>query len=523
MVHHYGFFALLSLALASSLPAQVLRYESRFEDGAPRLEAALSGIDGDGVPEYFGLVKQGGVASGVYYSMEKQQALVTFSIPPYLHLNSDRLSDLDADGLVDIVYQSWDPIPQLSHVVARSGLDGSILWTRAILASPILIGDHDGDGTDDFVSNLLPNEVIWLSGKDGSTLQRNLNILGNTVYSTIEAAGDLDRDGIPDYFATNRVGPHWALSGATDKLLFTNYVKGQVKGVGDVSGDGQDDYVVTSGSEGKCIENSVDIYTGSPPQFLGEIPLRTHGDSSWWFEIKSVDWDGDGINEILLGGAQELFQGGCPPGEPYGFSHWRIHSFFLGRDLHSSLSSDPLKVLRDFGRFIEHDYDGDGRPDLLATTSDAVRAYSSKEHLRADVNSISQATGGRIRFFVDVNSRYSLLDAFLLFGVGTLREGSDFSYVSKYGIQEGVALPFGVIPETHQIWQLHGSGKGAEQRFTLPLDANGRGVLDFTFAPGEIPARLIGKKLRFCFLMPDDQIPELPESSTEAVVIEVLN
>ncbi len=528
MPYHHGIFVLLSLALASSLPAQVLRYESRFEDGAPSLEAPLSDIDGDGAPEYFGLVNQGGVVSGVYYSMEKQQALVTFTIPPSLTLESDRLSDLNSDGLVDIVYQSWDPVAKLSHAVARSGLDGSILWTRTdlpdSLAAPILIGDHDGDGVDDFVANLLPNEVIWLSGKDGSTLQRNVNILGNDFYSWIEAAGDLDRDGIPDYFATERFGAHWALSGATDKLLFTIIANGQVKGVGDVSGDGQDDYVVTSGSTFDCIENSVDIYTGSPPQLLGEIPLRTQGDPSWRVEIKSNDWNDDGVNELLLMGGQEIFPGaGCPPGDPFPIGYFRIHSFANGLDLYSTVAAGDMRVDKFFGWFFEQDYDGDQRPDVLVKGVSGVRAFSTKPHLESNIVSISQSSGGALQFSLDATSRYSQLEGFLLVGVGEPRRGSRISYLPGYGLNWGIALPFGVIPETHQIWQLRGSGKPAEQRFSLSLDADGKGVLDFTFAPGEIPARLIGKKLRFCFLMPDDQIPELPESSTEAVVIEVLH
>jgi hypothetical protein len=122
------------------------------------------------------------------------------------------------------------------------------------------IGDVDGDGVDD-VTTSAPNKdiggaaagrVYVFSGKTGKRLWDQSGAPGDRLGIGIEAAGDTDRDGIPDVVAgAPGAGKAYVYSGDDGHVLLTleqrqeNELFGQkVADVGDVNGDQYDDVLV---------------------------------------------------------------------------------------------------------------------------------------------------------------------------------------------------------------------------------------------------------------------------------------
>ncbi|MFK5955066.1 MAG: hypothetical protein QM477_01325 [Planctomycetota bacterium] len=519
--------------LVQSLSAQVYQFELELPNPIPL--AQLSDIDGDGIPEYLaqGLNAQG-VLSGQIYSIAREEVLVEWAT-----LDTDGMVlsglgdgyDLNGDGFFDVVFAESNGLTGEAELEARDGRTGAVLWHRSdfhlparLLRTPAAIGDRNGDGVIDFVQPIAGGEVVHFSGADGTTLQRNPSGFFNAA-DEYTKAGDLDRDGIPDYFAQFFFST-WAFSGATDQILFSIPIVRILESlayVGDTNGDGFDDFAYYRvGANGEA--EPMEIWTGSGPVKLGEIPGHHPGENSHAFPILHYDWDGDGTQDLVSWG----LEGSIPyssPAPPY----FRIHSFSRGEDLVVLPVGHVPSIYNHTFVYFQEDYDGDSKPDPIYGTNSQgglVDVVSLKEHLTANVPSISQSAGGVIDFTVDVTPRFAFHDGLLLVGVDGRYTGNEVFNSSefwlKFGVRYELALPFGRALFTNQIWRLRGSGRSKESRFTLTFDAMGQGHLTLAIAPGEIPLDQVGHKLKFAFLLPDVDDPQFPEGTTEAVAIEVL-
>jgi len=512
---------------------QVIQHEESEVGG---ILAQLSDIDGDGAAEYLTveIVQPGLLVDAVIRSVALDQVLVRWPIDwagiqvapdvdPY---------DLNGDGFFDVVYLQNEPALGHATLEARSGLDGSLLWRRDDFPGPAdftnwatSIGDENGDGITDFIQSLRDGNMVHFSGVDGSTLQQSTGGGVSSVYGHYPI-GDMDRDGLPDYFVEIFFGSS-VFSGATDQFLFfipaTNPLN-SLCGVGDTNGDGFDDFAFVRVPAGNG-RRPIEIRSGFPPRRVGWIPGHHAGESCQNYSLNHYDWDGDGTQDIVSWGKEAK----RPPSYLATPGYMRIHSVSRGEDLFVLPTQQTARPGNDNITFFKHDYDGDGKPDpffVSALDGGHPTVFSLKKHLQVGSPTISQSAGGTLVFTLDVNSRFALKDAFLLAGINgnyserAILTGSEF--FGRFGIRGGIALPFGRLGITNQLWNLRGSGDPKEATFTLPLDSLGRGSLSLYLGAGVIPTSLIGRKLKFAFLLPDHLQPQFPEGITEAVAVEVL-
>ncbi len=312
--------------------------------------AGMGDVDADGIADFaIGVPGEGtfsfpmpgrvDVVSGsdgsVIYSLYGSQALDRFGL---------RLAggmDVDGDGVADLVVgiPGWDgPLgPDYGAVEVHSGVDGALLycWQGSAQEDRFgdtmdFAGDVDGDGIPDVVVGAMLSDVNGLnsgqvkvfSGADGSTI-RTLD--GPAAHyelgSAVARAGDIDSDGHCDL----------VLGGAGLPISFfarTGYV------------------IVVSGADGSI------LYSVQPSSPWTNFGRRAAG---------AGDINGDGVDDILILDPDQV------PGTPLSFL---------------AISGQDLGVLRSFStpmisagvpRLTFHgvgDLEGDGIDDLVAVYPD---------------------------------------------------------------------------------------------------------------------------------------------------------
>ncbi|NKB88976.1 MAG: tetratricopeptide repeat protein [Acidobacteria bacterium] len=137
------------------------------------------------------------------------------------------------------------------------------------------IGDVDSDGIRDFTTSA-PTEgdggaVYGYSSRTGAELWRVAGDAGASLGSGLEAAGDVDADGVPDVIAGAPTGNYalvisglsgeviWRLEAAADN----EGLGAQVGDPGDVNGDGHADVVVGAPGADHAAENAGRVYVFS--------------------------------------------------------------------------------------------------------------------------------------------------------------------------------------------------------------------------------------------------------------------
>lgn len=183
------------------------------------------------------------------------------------------------------------------------------------------IGDVDADGIADFVTsapNLESNRgrvYVYSSGSGELLWSADGSRAGDRLGVGIEAAGDVNADGVPDVVAgapgagraivySGRDGtPLLTLSGATDMAF------GQrVSDAGDVDGDGHADVVVSapgSPSNASPGPGSVWVYSGSDGSVLIELEGAEDGDGFGSAVAGATASDGSSLLVIGAGTAGE--------------------------------------------------------------------------------------------------------------------------------------------------------------------------------------------------------------------------
>ncbi|KAF0245698.1 MAG: serine/threonine protein, partial [Planctomycetota bacterium] len=143
---------------------------------------------------------------------------------------------LNDDGVDDLLGTSGG-VP-----LALDGKTGELLWRgKETLACPPIAADWNGDGVDDAILQTPRQDVIVLSGRDGSELHR-LQVITLMDARGMPAAGDLDGDGRAEVVCTGVT----VISGKPDEPLRSkHYIEGWARAILlDVIGDGGREIIV---------------------------------------------------------------------------------------------------------------------------------------------------------------------------------------------------------------------------------------------------------------------------------------
>ena len=228
------------------------------------------------------------------------------------------------------------------------------------------VGDVDGDRVTDLVISATMNPpygstrgaVYVYSGKSGALLWKRAGDSGSVLGTGLEAAGDVNGDGIPDVAAgapgSNTV---LVLSGRDGKTLLT--LKGDsadgdlgvsTAGVGDVDGDGRPD-----------------IAGGSPSshQGTGRVYIFSGKDGH---RIETLDGEhqGDGFGSAVGGAGGTLIVGASGAGQR---KAGKIYVYRRGKPAPAFAAEADSTGIAFGAMFLSvlGDVDGDGVPDIYAT------------------------------------------------------------------------------------------------------------------------------------------------------------
>ncbi len=535
---------LLLASLASTAGAQVpvARWDSPDESGFSNdpFYRQLSDIDGDGFPEIAFPHFTGQFTEIHIFSVALQQVLFVIATADVRTFQPTRLislSDVDGDGYRDLAAYLVEsaPIPPSprDNVRVFSGRDGTMLWNQDEVSLGVRFGvvadagDIDGNSVPD-VAVIGVLDVLLLSGDDGRVLQ-SIRTPGGSFGAFLTPAGDIDQDGYGDVVARFGLCSEFGIfSGRTGQMLVLRprrtgdgRAREYVVGVGDANGDGVDDWAEgwngdNPNGTGICKQSVIKVFTGLQATEIGTIEGLGFPDSLYEGPYFHHDFDGDGSQDIVFCGRNGSANNCRPVTGPF---YTAIASLTQGK-----IRWWPHDGLVPWA--VDEDWDGDQHPDILVWKQfssrvfgvPSVLVYSTGEHIAIAQQTISQSAGGTLDFQINAGTRFAGRQSFLLLSTAGAWPAWTKTYQTSNGTAQELALPFVPEPLTGTLWALSDTPKGA--RYSTTLDTAGRGTITLTFAPGEMPASWIGRKVRFTAVL-DSDAPGFPESATEAAVVVV--
>ncbi|MBK9387579.1 MAG: FG-GAP repeat protein [Planctomycetes bacterium] len=309
---------------------------SNIDDRFGHAVAGAGDVDGDGVPDIVvGApdADSGGTESGLIRVFSGRSYAEIRTIDgqtpnDFFGRAVDGGHDANGDGFDDLLVGAPGEFGT-GTAYAISGRDGATIWRwngdaigDEFGGSVAFAGDVDGDGYADAAIGAHLNDsggtdsgrVRVFSGRTGSELY---TVDGSTFDDRfgfcVRAAGDVDRDGIPDLIVGAPiefgVGTVYLLAGRTGAVLrrLTGDDLGDrfghaVSALGDLDLDGYADYVV-----GAPEDDNNGAQSGSVRVFSGRLGLELRtwngaaADDQFGFDVAGVDVDDDGFADIVAG------------------------------------------------------------------------------------------------------------------------------------------------------------------------------------------------------------------------------
>lgn len=302
------------------------------------------------------------------------------------------VGDIDGDGVADLVIgarRDSQGDPQSGRVFVVSGVDGATIrehngsfasfFGHAVAA----VGDADGDGVGDYVigsPSAAPNGLTSglaevFSGRTGMRLHRLPGLTpGERAGHAVAGVGDVDGDGyddvavgapLADGVAGLDAGSVRVHSGRTGALLHTVFgdatralLGWSVAGVGDIDGDGRDDWVVgiLRDATGGPAAGAARVYSGATASVLH----TKHGTAGAWFGAAvsgGVDVDADGTPDWAVGAPEDSLLG------PRAGSV-RVYSGADGSEIFALTDAADADSFGSSVALLD-DVDGDGHGDVL--------------------------------------------------------------------------------------------------------------------------------------------------------------
>ncbi len=284
------------------------------------------------------------------------------------------VGDVDRDHVTDITISSTQNPPFGSThgiVYLYSGKSGKLLWkvtgdTGAVLGTTLeAAGDVNGDKIPDVAAGAPGiNTVFVLSGKDGTAL---LRVTGDSADGDLGASaagvGDLDHDGHADIAAGspsshNGTGRVYLLSGKDGHRLATLDGERQGDGFGATVAGDKGTVIIGAAGGGSRTSGKLYIYHGldSKPAFVAESDSTGVAFAGMFISMVG-DVDGDGVSDIFAADFANRAKGRAT-GRVYVYSG---KTGALARTFTGETSGEAFGI----GAARTGDLDGDGRADLV--------------------------------------------------------------------------------------------------------------------------------------------------------------